>query len=560
MASPARPPLTAVLPTNKEASPAVAVSEASPLKAAANLIQTLDIAHTEMTGFAADAARDAESARRNARAAQEIARRYQNRSYPKVKSSFDDITMTGLSEKRTFTPASTGTTSIGAPSSITPRPKPPKIKNYYGRDHGKEPDRNENEILDIAAELKTPPRAGATASKPTPPRTYENGTTTNNKNEESQGARMPPSYRKNRDFSTPSSVERIAQHHAEDVLKLSLELERTKQALKSEQRMHEECKTSLASMRSKTSALEEQNQKLLEDLEKERKQSTQEVSNLKQELENGRLRLQAAEEDAQLALDIAKDSAEQRDQMEDELQMALKEIEELKAKNKTNGDKQEFVAETPTPKRHVRFADSENQGAQQQEETKTPESVFATPMSSASGVLSRSLVASGRQVLRRELAASPEDVVVRLELTPAKSAERRQRLRQRLTELDDLIVASSSPSRGTPINSPLRLPAGTTGTNGENENAAIKKKLEECHAAAKILQTSGKRLDLDGYWWRSTNSVAGKTPLPHPIQLDVMARQYCQNVEFKIDRQQKEINELESLCGYLEKKLVLDEN
>jgi hypothetical protein len=29
--------------------------------------------------------------------------------------------------------------------------------------------------------------------------------------------------------------------------------------------------------------------------------------------------------------------------------------------------------------------------------------------------------------------------------------------------------------------------------------------------------------------------------------------------KFKIDRQQKEINELESLCGYLEKKLVLDE-
>ena len=29
--------------------------------------------------------------------------------------------------------------------------------------------------------------------------------------------------------------------------------------------------------------------------------------------------------------------------------------------------------------------------------------------------------------------------------------------------------------------------------------------------------------------------------------------------QFKIDRQQKDINQLESLCGYLEKKLFLDE-
>jgi hypothetical protein len=33
----------------------------------------------------------------------------------------------------------------------------------------------------------------------------------------------------------------------------------------------------------------------------------------------------------------------------------------------------------------------------------------------------------------------------------------------------------------------------------------------------------------------------------------------CFFVQFKIDRQQKEIKQLESLCGFLEKKLVMDQ-
>jgi hypothetical protein len=318
-------------------------------------------------------------------------------------------------------------------------------------------------------------------------------------------------------------------------LQLSLELERTKQALKSEQRMHQDCKTALASIRSKTANLEEQNRKLLEDLERERRQSTQEVSNLQQELEKGRLRLQAAEEDAQLALDLAKDSSEQRDQIEEELRKALKEIQELKVQHQTNAGKTPLEVETP--KRHVRFADSRSE-RKDHEETKTPESLFATPMSSDSGGLSRSMVAAGRQVLRRQLAPSPEDVVFRLELTPAKSAERRQRLRQRMTELDGMVAASPlSPSHGTPAHSPLRLTHTSVVIDENENNATVRKKLEECYAAIKILQTSGKRLDLDGYWWRGgAGSNIGKASLTHPIQLDVMTRQYCQNVEVRINR------------------------
>ncbi|KAG7364611.1 hypothetical protein IV203_037813 [Nitzschia inconspicua] len=560
-----------------------ALTSESPLKAAATLIQSLDIAHTEMSSFAADAARDAESARRNARAAHEIARRYQNRSYPKTKSSFEDITVLALSTRKTSgsTPYSSkiahgsSTSDNGATTAVTPRPKPPKMKplnlqldepqSYQDGD-------NDNVIIAIATDLKTPsgkndqtPQNGkkhvvSSKEDDTMPTKASSSTTVNNN-------------RKSRGFHTPSSVERIAQHHADDMLQLSLELERIKQELKSEQRMHQECKTALASMHAKTSSLEAQNHKLLQDLETERRQSTQQLSQLQQEVTMGRLRLQAAEEDAQLALDLAKDSSDQRDQLEEQLQKALEEIHMLKANAAqagatammNGGNHLELTVDTP--RRHVRFADSQEDTRHDHNEGKTPESAFGTPLSLSSPTPSRALVALGRQVLRRQ--TTPEDMVIhQFELTPAKSAERRMRLRQRLTELDAVIEASasgtSSPYRGfTPTNSPLRLLTSSASTTNDAENIAVKKKLEEYYAAFKILQTSGKRLDMDGYWFRDNTPNPGmgnNQALSHPVQLDVMTRQYCQNVEFKLDRQKKEINELESLCGYLEKKLITDNN
>jgi hypothetical protein len=244
---------------------------ASPLKAAATLIQTLDVAHTEMSSFAADAARDAESARRNARAAHEIARRYQSRSYPRTKSSFEEITVSALSTKSNPQTQQSTLNNIGraAPdkngsdsSFVTPRPKPPKIKPHYLEDHETHTDEN-IDIVAIAAELETPPGHQSAHIQNT---SIDDNTATQARNETSTANIA----RKSRGFYTSSSVERIAQHHAEDVLQLSLELERTKQELKSEQRMHQECKMALASLKSKTTSLEERNHKLLEETEKER--------------------------------------------------------------------------------------------------------------------------------------------------------------------------------------------------------------------------------------------------------------------------------------------------
>merc|ERR1711865_866679 len=315
------------------------------------------------------------------------------------------------------------------------------------------------------------------------------------------------------------SFERIAQHHAHDVLKLQ---------------------SSLTSLQSKYYSLERTNEKLVQDFETKLQLSAKKMSALGQQLGLSRLRLEAAEEDAQLALDLAKDSAEQRDQMEDCLKQKQKEIEFYESH-------QRQLTISETSKQHVRFATAIDTSDQEKNEEQAS---FEVP--------SRSIVAAGRQVLRRNIltssTSSAKDSIIRLDFAPTKSVERLRRLNKQLNKSNEqtnhVQFSSSSPSYTPPIS-----PSVNGKMLGGGSSAIIPAKLEEeYHTAIKILQASGKRLNLDGYWWREQSKTSHNS-----FQIDIMIRQYCQSIEFKIDRQQKDINQLESLCHYLEKKLVLDD-
>lgn len=454
----------------------------SPLKAAADLIQTLDLAYAEMSTCAADAARDAEEARRNARTASEIARRYLNRSYPKGPSNFGS------------TPTS-------------------KLELLGGRPADQRGEYKE-EILGPSLETPSSPRfhslngAMTNGSKPNTPTSADR--------RKHFFVSNSPSRSRVRTYNPTSSADRIAQSHAEDVLTLSLELERARQAFQSEQRMHDETKTALSTQKVKANALQEENKKLKEQLELFQREKAQQVADLQQELTKAKYLAQAAEEDAQLALDLAKESSEKRDAMEEELQRTLAELRLLKD--------QPPPVQLETPRRTVHFMD-ESPAA----------SVEVVPNSQNGGSTpSRSMVAAGRQILRRSFATSPGEEIITLELTPAKSAERRRRLRERLTQLDDSSPLALQPSTQQP-KSPQRPVIES----------------EDCRNAAKLLQESGRRLELAGHWWRK--GLANSAPIN---EMEAMTRQYCQSVEFKVERQQKEIKELESLCGFLERKLV----
>eukprot|EP00980_Cylindrotheca_fusiformis_P028418 scaffold22599_cov139-Cylindrotheca_fusiformis.AAC.9 len=432
--------------------------EQTPLKEAADLIQSLDIACAEMNNCAEDAARDAETARKNARAASEIARRYLHRSYPKTQTQF------GFGKEST------------TPPSPNHRPQRPIL-----RINTETKEDSLDDISAIGSELETPTR-----------QSY---------NKTALERRKAP-----RTYKTPTSTERIAQSHADDVLGLSIELERAKQALKSEQKMHEQSKKALEASEAKNKELQSQNEKLQATIQKSQLHGSQRTQVLEQELERSNLRLQAAEEDAQLALDLAKDSAEKRDEMEERMEQALDELERLKAS----------VKSPDSSKRSVRFADSATSPRPPPPPPRpTPDSAKAI---SPHSLTPRSMVAAGRQLLRRSTGTTPEQEVITMELTPAKSAERRRRLQERLLQLDE---------DGIPT--PRRLPA-TPHPTAPPPPVLQKVIVDDFMGVAKILQESGQRLDLGGHWWRKDSGHAN--PI-QDIHLEAITRQYCQSVEVR---------------------------
>lgn len=107
--------------------------------------------------------------------------------------------------------------------------------------------------------------------------------------------------------SQPTSTIRIEASHAEDVLTLSLELERVRSKLAS-------TTSQLASATSHVSNLQSQNDHLNSELTRltnDRASSPRQeqlVSSLQARLDKEQLRAKAAEEDAALALELAKDA------------------------------------------------------------------------------------------------------------------------------------------------------------------------------------------------------------------------------------------------------------
>lgn len=448
------------------------------LTAAADLIRTLDTAFAEMSTLSASAARDAEDARRNARAASEVARRYTARSYP--------------AEGQVF----------GSSPSSTP-------------DQMNRASTNKETQLVLAT---------------------ENGGTS--KGDDNAGT----GKKKRKTYKVVSSSERLAQSHAEDVLALSLELERTKQALESEQRKHDESRSLLTEARCKNTTLEAQVQKLLNDMETQREDHGRKVDGLEQELRRSQHRVEAAEVDAQLALDLATGNAESREQVEEWLQRSLQEVEILREQLQSTGTEIPHAREPSSSKKKnkptVRFADSPHVYTGE-----PPEEFTVSPRSQAS----RSMVAAGRSLLHRATgdAMHEDDQRHTVSLTPEKSAERRKKLRERLSSLDEDVHLFSPP-----MYSQETSPSVAIRTHGVDMGLASKA-IETHYRVVSCLVESGKRLGLSGEWWKSPSKV----PVGE-MDSEAMAVQYCRSVEATIGTHTKELQELGALCDYLEQKIV----
>jgi hypothetical protein len=455
------------------------------LKAAAEIINTLDSAYAEMKAQAASSAREADEARNSAREAAEILRRYTTRSHPREGSvTFDSRSSSAANTKTTRAPMMNVHTSPFTPSSEENKEGKDERRQYHPRHFPRTP---------------------------------------------------------------PSVADRIAKANAEDVLSLSLEVERMKQALEGEQISHDETRNALAEEKAENVRLQQKLQKLENSMETQRENLGRSGDALENELRRAKLRVEAAEEDAQLALELAKDAEETREQLESYLQQVLSELENYRS----NNPNLMIASETRTPtsvgksslkpldstgehaeegsaKRSVRFSDpisfsnspkkarepeaaqeEEDEHQQQQQHTDGALAPVSTPSRP-----SRPLVSAGRQLLQRSLGTPADQKIHYFDYTPEKSAERRQRLRDQLKQVgsDVQILTPASSVEESPRRTPIQFSQSVS---------------DICQAATQILLTSGQRLELDGHCWRKNKS----SDRSDEMQLDTIARQYCQSVE-----------------------------
>jgi hypothetical protein len=427
------------------------------LSAAADLIRTLDSAFSEMSSLSASAAKDAEDARRNARAASEVARRYTARSFP---------------------------------------------QNQHGM------------IRYPSTPVVSTPLAPDTAVYST------SATTTLMSTIDGVDSRLSPNRKRKIPKQPPSSADRLAESHAEDVLTLSLELERTKHALERERRDHDHTRSAYTETKAKNAQLEAHMDRILQNMEQQREEHGRSMDRKQHELDRAQARMDAAEEDAQAAVDLATQANETRQQLEGWLQRSLEEVTLLR-------ERLEHTTIPATPnssrsKNSVRFAESPTFNTIPNRDGTM---IVAAPPPPPPSTPSRSMVSAGRSILAAS--RSPESKMYSITLTPEKSAERRQRLRDRLKSLDedDTLVRTPTPVKA----SPSRRHFITNGVEaGGVDMGLAQKAMEACHSVANVVRTSARQLQLPGRW-------GGATVPDDVAHVDNLTRRFCHSVEVRFD-------------------------
>ncbi len=377
----------------------------------------------------------------------------------------------------------------------------------------------------------------------------------------------------------PTTSARLQESHAEDVLTLALELERTRSALKA-------ATAQLANIQSQNEDLQSQLLETDKISSSDQQQSTQSYAQLVEELRMEKFRSKAAEEDAALALELAKDAQAAKEECEEWLTRSLDEIEFWKEKclsmEKKVGQQQQSVEEVGDDendnKKLVRFKEEcppspvvsvEGDDSTTVDETEkrpqypfhpTPKNdTWSTPQitgnkrmlftpNSAPTPSSKSAVANGRLYLHNasptlsgELSPHPS---IRASQLLKRSAETRRILRERLSSSGVRIDSSG------PVPPPSMAQIAAMSAKNKGNTIAVSNDTSHQGGAvyktvANLLQDSGHRLKLNGEKWKLTQDG-----------LETMVKDYCGQVEGKIGQQKEKIDELTAFCDHLEVDLI----
>jgi hypothetical protein len=138
------------------------------------------------------------------------------------------------------------------------------------------------------------------------------------------GNLSPNQYQKNQGM--PCAADRLAQSHVEDVQTISRKFERTTQELDKERREHDRTRINIMKHRTENIQLEAHSEKVLETMKTQKEDDGRLIESLKSELASSKARVDAADEDAQAAIDLAKEALASKQQVESLLQERLSAI------------------------------------------------------------------------------------------------------------------------------------------------------------------------------------------------------------------------------------------
>lgn len=273
------------------------------------------------------------------------------------------------------------------------------------------------------------------------------------------------------------------------LLNLSLELERCQRALAEEKSEHKATQQALAEAQATATKRQADLEALLHDHETAREEFGRKNDELQRELVLTKQRLEAADQDAALALELAQNNATAREEMEAWYQTCLNRNTELQ------GALEQQQLQLQTVGHGInqivpQVANDENASIGQN----------GSPAKSVD-----SMVASGRELLKSFRNGGRQMVV-----SPSKAAERTHERRRHLTE---------------------RLKAIEPSKMAENprSEASINSRI------TKLLQASGRRLSLPGRWWNKLSvSSASTTSAVSSEDTESLTQHYCQAVEVSL--------------------------
>jgi len=306
--------------------------------------------------------------------------------------------------------------------------------------------------------------------------------------------------------SSPSPPRMTAQGK---LLSLGLELERCQRDLAEEKEAHQVTQEALQTAKTQAKQYAAEVQDLLRQQETLREEMGRRNDELERELNTTKQRLEAAEQDANLALELATNNNAAREEMEVWYQHCLERNQVLEV-----AMEQQYQSLLQNHAHH----DATLPVLRNDENTTPPETSNTTsivlPKKSTNA-----MVASGRRLLDDFRGKNKSEQMTDSKAIAERSHERRRQLADRLKLMDttSATTTTTTPSSSTALVVP---------TQASDTFARI----------SKLLKESGRRLSLPGRWWKKSDKTTDNHEPVSSEDTENLTKHFCHAVEVSLDK------------------------